>query len=511
MPDLEQLPVTRKTLETLPAPPLDPAEVELNPFARRTARQFRDKSISPRMLTGLLRMVEIALIAMSGFVGYLAYVGYGPGTLETYVTLILAGSVLCSLTLQVAQAYQFSTLRTLGQQGLRVAAGLAGTLAVIAVALFFMKAQHDVSRMWLGIWMASNAAVLFGARLLLRARLRSWRRNGILERRAVIVGGGASAESLIRSLEAQPESDIRVCGIFDDRGDRRSPPMVAGYHKLGTIRQLVEFARLAEIDMLIVTLPLSAEKRVLSLLKELWVLPLDIHLSAQSSQIRLLPRSYSYIGEVPLLDVFDRPLDEWDAVAKRAFDIVFASISLVLAAPLMLATAIAIKLDTRGPVIFRQKRHGFNNRIINVYKFRSLKHEQSDPSAAKIVTKGDNRVTRVGKFIRKSSIDELPQLVNVLRGELSLVGPRPHAVRAISSQNQTFVDIVDGYFGRHKVKPGITGWAQIKGWRGEIDEPEKLKHRFEHDLVYIENWSLLLDFYILVATPFSLLRSKNAY
>ena len=162
-------------------------------------------------------------------------------------------------------------------------------------------------------------------------------------------------------------------------------------------------------------------------------------------------------------------------------------------------------------MLFRQKRHGFNNQIIEVLKFRSLYHEMSDPSARQIVTKDDRRVTRVGRFIRRSSIDELPQLINVLRGELSLVGPRPHAVHAISSANQTFVEIVDGYFGRHKVKPGITGWAQIKGWRGEIDQPDKLKKRFEHDLYYIENWSLLLDLIIVLATPFSLLRTQAAY
>ena len=170
-----------------------------------------------------------------------------------------------------------------------------------------------------------------------------------------------------------------------------------------------------------------------------------------------------------------------------------------------------MKLDSPGPVIFRQKRHGFNNQVVQIFKFRSLYHHMSDPDAKQIVTKGDKRVTRVGNFIRKSSIDELPQLFNVLRGELSLVGPRPHAVHAQSSQNETFTAIVDGYFGRHKVKPGITGWAQIKGWRGEIDQPEKLKKRYEHDLYYIENWSIWFDLRILLTTPISLFRSDGAY
>ena len=170
-----------------------------------------------------------------------------------------------------------------------------------------------------------------------------------MERRAVLVGGGRDAESLIRSLEAEPDSDIRICGIFDDRDDSRSPPLVAGYPKLGTITELVDFARLTRIDMLIVTLPLSAESRVLSLLKQLWVLPIDIRLSAHAGQLRFRPRTYSFIGSVPLIDVFDRPLADWDWIAKRVFDVVFAGIALLLVSPILLATAVAIKPDSRGP------------------------------------------------------------------------------------------------------------------------------------------------------------------
>ena len=184
---------------------------------------------------------------------------------------------------------------------------------------------------------------------------------------------------LIRSVEQQPYNDIRICGIFDDRDDRRSPPVVAGYPKLGNIAELIEFARIARIDMLIVSLPLTAETRVLSLLKKLWVLPVDIRLSAHSNQLRFRPRSYSYIGSVPMLDIFDKPINDWDSVAKRAFDIVFSLLGIVVFSPVMLATAIAIKLDSKGPVIFRQKRHGFNNEVIDVYKFRSMYAEHSRP------------------------------------------------------------------------------------------------------------------------------------
>ena len=254
-----------------------------------------------------------------------------------------------------------------------------------------------------------------------------------------------------------------------------------------------------------------SEDRLLVLLKQLWVLPLDIRLAAHAGELKFRPRTYSYLGTMPLIDLVDRPLADWDAIAKRTLDIVAASAAILLLSPVMLAAALAVKLDSPGPIIFRQRRHGFNNQAVEIFKFRSLHHAMSDPDAKQIVTKNDKRVTRVGGFIRKTSIDELPQLFNVLLGNLSLVGPRPHAIHAKSSRDETFTEIVDGYFGRHKVKPGITGWAQIHGWRGEIDEPEKLVKRFEYDLYYIENWSLLLDLYILAMTPFSLLKTNAAY
>ena len=214
---------------------------------------------------------------------------------------------------------------------------------------------------------------------------------------------------------------------------------------------------------------------------------------------------------MPVLDVFDRPIADWDVVMKWLFDKVVGSVALVLAAPLMLVVAVAIKLDSRGPVFFKQRRHGFNNEAIEVYKFRSLRSDMADHSVQKSVTKDDPRVTRVGRFIRKTSIDELPQLFNVVfKGNLSLVGPRPHAVNQ-KVENRQFDEAVDGYFARHRVKPGITGWAQINGWRGELTDADKIKGRVEHDLYYIENWSLLFDAYILARTPISLLKSENAY
>ena len=250
--------------------------------------------------------------------------------------------------------------------------------------------------------------------------------------------------------------------------------------------------------------------RLLQILKRLFTLPVDIRISALNARVRLNPKAYSYIGKVPMIDLADRPIKDWGMVAKWIFDKAVGVTALFLLAPVMAAIALAIRLDSKGPILFRQKRYGFNNELIEVLKFRSMYVDKCDAEASRLVTKSDDRVTRVGRFIRKTSLDELPQLINVVKGDLSLVGPRPHALAA-KAADKLYDEVVDSYFARHKVKPGITGWAQINGWRGETDTPEKIEKRVEHDLYYIENWSLLLDVYILLMTPVALLKTDNAY
>ncbi|RWQ30545.1 undecaprenyl-phosphate glucose phosphotransferase [Mesorhizobium sp.] len=482
----------------------------MNDVARQVASQYRRDTMSPIMVSGVLRMVEFALLFLSGLCIYFYYVGFFNHLAWQYPLAIAAASSLAVVLLDVTDCYQIvSFMRPLANFG-RLLMVWAGTFALMALTAFAVKMSQDYSRLVFGTWFVVGFMLIFGLRLLMSKLIRRWARDGRMERRAVIVGGGPTAEVLIRSVEKQPYNDIRICGIFDDRGDKRSPPIVAGYPKLGTVSELIEFARIARIDMLIVSLPLTAETRVLQLLKKLWVLPVDIRLSAHSNALRFRPRAYSYIGSVPMLDILDRPINDWDSVAKRAFDIVFSIIGIIVFSPVMLATAIAIKLDSKGPVLFHQKRHGFNNEIIEVYKFRSMYTDKADPTAKQTVTRNDPRVTRVGRFIRKTSIDELPQFFNSLFGSLSLVGPRPHAIAA-QSHNLLYNEVVDGYFARHKVKPGVTGWAQINGWRGEMDTNEKIRMRTEYDLYYIENWSLLFDLRILFLTPIRLLNTENAY
>ncbi|MDQ6434575.1 undecaprenyl-phosphate glucose phosphotransferase [Mesorhizobium sp. LHD-90] len=487
-----------------------PEKAKLGKIAQQVAAQYRRDTMSPVMVAGVLRLAEFALLLLSGMLIFAYYVGFSTHLYWHYPLVIAGVSLVTVIGLELFDCYQVSALLLPTRYVGRMALVWAGAFAVVAIAGFMLKISEDYSRAVFGLWFIIGLGMIVTVRLVMARVIRRWARNGRMERRAVIVGGGKAAEGLIRSIEQQPYNDIRICGIFDDRDDKRSPPIVAGYPKLGNISELIEFARIARIDMLIVSLPLTAEARVLSLLKKLWVLPVDIRLSAHNNQLQFRPRSYSYIGSVPLLDIFDKPINDWDWVAKRAFDIVFSIVGIVLFSPIMLATAIAIKLDSKGPVIFKQKRHGFNNEEIEVFKFRSMYADQSDPTAKKTVTKNDPRVTRVGRFIRKTSIDELPQFFNALFGSLSLVGPRPHAVAA-QSHNLLYTEVVDGYFARHRVKPGVTGWAQINGWRGEMDTDEKIKMRTEYDLFYIENWSLWFDLKILVLTPMRLLNTENAY
>ncbi len=484
--------------------------VSLNDRALQVASQFAQNAVSPFLLATVLRIVEFIAIFAIGVGVYLTYVVPLDGFRPVFVIPSLLGAALTLIALQATDSYQISALRTHIKQLGRVLIAWTTVFAFLALAAFFLRISVEFSRIWFGSWYLGGIVFFVCFRSLVASMVHRWALDGRLERRAVIVGGGKNAEELIIAIESQPDNDVRICGIFDDRTGDRSPPMVAGYPKLGSIAELVEFGRKARIDMLIVSLPITAESRVLQLLKKIWVLPVDIRLSAHTNKLRFRPRSYSYVGSVPFLDVFDKPIADWDSVMKRGFDIFFSLFALVLLSPVMAITAVAIKMESKGPVIFRQKRFGFNNEVVNVLKFRSMYTEMTDQDAKEVVTKGDPRVTKVGRFIRKTSIDELPQLINVLSGKLSLVGPRPHAVNA-HTQNKLWDEVVDGYFGRHKVKPGVTGWAQINGWRGEVDSDEKIRRRVEHDLYYIENWSLMFDLYILLITPLRLLNTENAY
>ncbi|KAA5599572.1 undecaprenyl-phosphate glucose phosphotransferase [Blastochloris sulfoviridis] len=494
-----------------PAASTPAAKPRLTAVARRLAAEPIAAAVSPIVLAGFVRLVEFTAIALLGAAIYLAYVVPNDGFAAYYPVAILTLTGAAVLAFQAVDIYHVQAFRSVSAQFSRLAAAWTLVFLVAFAVAFFARIEDAFSRVWIGSWYVSGLMTLLALRIGLASLVRTWTQEGRLVRRTVIVGGGEAGEKLIKSLEAQPDSDLDIVGVFDDRSDRRSPGQVGDKLKLGSVADLVEFARRTRIDLVVFSLPVSAETRILDMLKKLWVLPVDIRLSAHSAKLRFRPRAYSYIGNVPTLDVFDRPLADWDVVMKWLFDKIVGSLALLALSPVMLLVAIAVKLDSPGPVLFRQKRYGFNNELIEVFKFRSMYTDTCDATAARLVTKGDPRVTRVGRILRKTSLDELPQLFNVVfAGNLSLVGPRPHAVHA-KAENRLYDEAVDGYFARHRVKPGITGWAQINGWRGETDTEEKLQRRVEHDLYYIENWSVLFDLAILLKTPFALFKTENAY
>ena len=498
--------------------PQQGSEERVNPHAQRLDQLAVNltqaggrRIISATILEGLVRLGELALTMASGIATF--FLTVQPS--EDLSMLPLLGAPLLALliviVLQSLGSYRVAALRAPTRFGLRISAAWFGVFGVTAIACYVAHVEPALGRGWLGKWTFFGFIAISIERFVVSTLTRHFTRSGQLSRRTVIVGGGTAAKQLLHDFTEQGTEDLHIFGIFDDRTDERSPDFVDGYPKLGNVDDLVDFARNTPVDLVIFTLPISAEQRLLTMLRKLWVLPVDIRLAAHMNKLRFRPRAYSYIGKVPVIDLFDKPLAEWDIVLKSVFDRLVGAACLLAFSPIMLLVALAVKFDSKGPVLFRQKRYGFNNELIEVFKFRSMYIEQLDTKASRLVTKDDPRVTRVGRFIRKTSLDELPQLINVvLKGNLSLVGPRPHAVHA-KAANALYDEVVDGYFARHRVRPGITGWAQIHGWRGETDTSEKIQKRVECDLFYIENWSIFLDVYVLVATPVALFKTKNAY
>jgi Undecaprenyl-phosphate glucose phosphotransferase len=499
------------TASTADRPPIERRR-RLSQAALAVANQKVRRAYSPIVIAGVVRAADLVLLSFIGIALYLGYMAPLTGFHWEYVAAIFGMTVTAVICFQASDIYDVQIFRGQLRQMTRMISSWAFVFLLFIGASFFAKLGGEISRLWLSAFFIFGLAALVAGRLLLRTLVRHWARQGRLDRRTIVVGSDQNGEKLIEALKVQDDSDIDVLGVFDDRNDNRALDTIAGSPKLGKVDDIVEFARRTRVDLVLFALPISAESRILEMLKKLWVLPVDIRLSAHTNKLRFRPRSYSYLGKIPTLNVFEAPITDWDMVIKWMFDHFVGGIILMLAAPVMALTALAVKLDSPGPVLFRQKRFGFNNERVDVFKFRSLYHDQADPLASKVVTKNDSRVTRVGRFIRKTSLDELPQLFNVVfKSNLSLVGPRPHAVQG-KLQSRLFDEAVDGYFARHRVKPGITGWAQINGWRGEIDSEEKIQKRVEFDLYYIENWSALFDLYILLKTPLALMtKSENAY
>jgi Undecaprenyl-phosphate glucose phosphotransferase len=467
---------------------------------------MHSRSIDIEVAQRLTKGADLVVLALAGLVLTAHYTPSDMQDSSGFLALIMVFSTL--LMIRGLRLYT-------GKAWLNVLSGtIKCTLAAAASGLVAFSLGKIVGQplgmAWLVNWCGLAAAYFVVSRVVLMAWAKPHAAKDAFKQRIAIVGGGQAAEETLNLLEQSTGEDFEVVGLFDDRFDNRSPESINKHKKLGTISDLAPFAREHAIDLIIVAIPLAAETRMLQILKRLWELPVDIRISGAAGKLKLSRTSYTYMGNLPLLTAFERPLSGWDDILKSLLDRAIALCAIVTLAPVMAAVAIAVRWESKGPVIFKQKRFGFNNQLVEVYKFRSMFTDMSDAAASKLVTKDDPRVTRVGRIIRKTSLDELPQLFNVLKGTLSLVGPRPHATQA-KAAGTLYDEVVDGYFARHKVKPGITGWAQINGWRGETDTREKIEQRVKHDLEYIDRWSLGFDLYILAKTPLALLKSENAY
>ena len=410
-------------------------------------------------------------------------------------TPLFASAALLAASLRIAEAYGFRAREPLSAHLARTGAAFGLTAMLLAVFLALAGAARPQFEA-LAAWFALSFASIYALHAWWWTSVRRMRRSGRLVPNIVVVGATENAERLIaRALERR---DVAVLGVFDDRR-ARAVGELHGVPFLGDTSTLVGHRIMPYVDRVVITVSSTAQARVRALVEKLRVLPNDITLFVDLGNVDSENATLSRLADIPLDHLSDHPADTQRTVAKRGQDLILGCVALVLGAPLMAAVAIAVKLDSPGPVIFRQRRQGFNNEEIVVWKFRSMRHDMRDVDCNQQVEAGDARVTRVGRFIRKTSLDELPQIFNVLSGEMSLVGPRPHAPNMKTGAVES-ARLVAEYAHRHRIKPGMTGWAAIQGSRGPVHTAERVRRRVALDIDYIERQSFWLDLYIIAMT-----------
>lgn len=374
---------------------------------------------------------------------------------------------------------------------------------LLLLAGYALKASHLFSRRVVLTWMVTWPMLLSMERLFIRNLLKRFRMKGRNIRSAVIAGAGEMGDRLALWIEQNPWSGAKILGFFDDGAVKPK----RGYPLLGPLEALPDYARKEEVDIVYLTLPMREEEKIQWLLNDLADTTASVYLVPDVSLFDLLlGGDIMYLDGLPVIALRDTPFRGYHAFFKRIEDMVLAGLFLLLVSPVLLAVAVGIKLTSRGPVFFRQWRYGLDGKPISIYKFRTMTvcEDGYDFDQA---TRGDPRVTRFGQFLRRTSLDELPQFINVLQGRMSIVGPRPHPV----AMNEEYRKLVPGYMLRHKVRPGMTGLAQVRGWRGETNTHEKIEKRIECDLEYLKEWSLFLDLKIIARTIWNGTWKMNAY
>lgn len=463
--------------------------------------------LSSRVLSRIFNFLDIFWLALAGYVSHYVVIGSSLFAHESYLYAVVLALIVFFFLGRYAGISSFSTLLAPLTNIPNLAIVCLTTFMLLLAVAFSLKVSDEYSRIWLYSFGLSSFAVIVIYRLIAFFIINYLADRGICTRKIVVLGGGKQTEQLLRQLENEKPTVNKVIGIFDDRIGRVGPT-VAGYPLLGNLDALIKFVRNNHVDDIIVALPWNADERQLEIVSRLRELPAHVHLVSDLVGFRFPHRpSPNHFGGLPMIEVVDSPLSGFKIVVKALEDRILGSLALLVFSPLLLIIVIAIKMESKGPVLFKQKRYGYNNKIFEIYKFRSMYHDGEEREKTVQASKDDPRITKVGKFIRRTSLDELPQLFNVVNGTMSLVGPRPHAI----DHNEEYSALIDGYFARHKVKPGITGWAQVKGYRGETDTLEKMEARVNYDTYYVENWSLFFDLQILVMTVFVGFINKNAY
>ena len=450
----------------------------------------------------MYRTIDILLIQLCLALASLLYIEKYD---TKYFMLALIGNLSFMFFAELFALYRSWRASSLKEMLFYASSAWVMTLFPIFVFLFFTKQTEYFSRVVLGTWILTTTIVLCGWRVIFRQILFAMRRNGRNTRKVGIVGLTKRGIDLYNEIQNHPETGYKITAIFDERTADRVDEKYHNYLQ-GGIEQAVKMAQEGKLEVLFIGLPMQATERINSVLKALGDTTVDVHILPDLFTYNLLHARMGHVGEMQTISIYDSPMKGGYQVMKRLEDITLSVGILALIAIPMLIIAAAIKLTSKGPVIFKQDRYGMDGKKIKIYKFRSMT-TQDNGDDIKQATKGDARITPLGAFLRRTSLDELPQFFNVLQGDMSVVGPRPHAI----SHNELYRKKISYYMLRHKMKPGITGWAQVNGWRGETDTDDKMEMRIKYDLFYIRNWSLWMDFKIVIFTIFKGFVGKHVY
>lgn len=476
---------------------------------RASGRPIRREAtpLSPDIIVGLLRFADAAIVILTGVLAYVVFHGWE--IRSEYAAAICFGAFTILVFLTICGEYRHEVVLEPAIHLKRILLAWILAAATLLASAYMLKISSNFSRSWGGAWFLFMLAGAVVERCLFMFLVERWTRDYRLANRTLIIGAGEHGQRLAAYLNASGDSRTRVLGFIDDR-QTRVPKESHGYALLGNVDYAIQLIRAGKVDQVFIALPWTAEARILSIVKKIASTPVNIRMAPDLIGFSLPHCGICTVAGLTVHRILDRPISGWPWVVKQVEDYVCGGILVFMSFPLMVAIACAIKLDSPGPVFFRQRRYGFNDEPIEVFKFRTMYADQLDADCVVQTTRNDRRVTPVGRHLRAWSLDELAQLLNVMRGEMSLVGPRPHAM-ATKAEGCLFEEVVDRYAARHRVKPGITGWAQVNGWRGETDTIEKITKRVEHDLYYIDNWSIWLDMRILLRTLGAVVRRENAF